>query len=236
MNALGIKLGFGFSAGLVDYLINFGKATHPLMLLPVGAAFGVIYYAIFRFAIHRFDLKTPGREDIPATPSIKAGIVPAERGAAFVAALGGADNLVDVDACTTRLRLVVKDGKNVDEAALKALGARGIVRPSPDDLQVVLGPIADQVAGEMRECLTAGLDKTAVRRLLAALGGKKNVQSIAAQAGRVVVVLRDPASPDVAALKDIVPRGVAVLPGSVQLLFGPESAAAAERLLAAGEG
>lgn len=238
MNFLGIKLGFGFSAGLVDYLINFGKATHPLMLLPVGAAFGVIYYAIFRFAIHKFDLKTPGREEMQPTTSsasAAAGIVPTDRGAAFVAALGGADNLVNIDACTTRLRLVVKNGKAVDEATLKTLGTRGIVRPSPDDLQVVLGPIADQVAGEIRECLTAGIDDAAVRRLLAALGGRQNVQSIASRAGRVVVTLREPASSNAAALKDLVPRGVVVLPGSVQLLFGPQSAVAAERLLAAGE-
>ena len=76
--------------------------------------------------------------------------VPAERGAAFVAALGGAENVASIDACTTRLRLVVRDQAKVDEARLRALGAKGFVRPSADALQVVLGPIADMVAGEMR--------------------------------------------------------------------------------------
>jgi PTS system N-acetylglucosamine-specific IIC component len=61
--ALGVHDGFSFSAGLIDYLINFNLATKPLVILPVGAVFAVVYYAVFRFAITRFDLKTPGRED-----------------------------------------------------------------------------------------------------------------------------------------------------------------------------
>ena len=62
MNALGVRMGFGFSAGLFDYVLNFGKATRPLMLIPVGLAYFGIYYAAFRWAIARFDLKTPGRD------------------------------------------------------------------------------------------------------------------------------------------------------------------------------
>src|SRR5207302_1922892 len=73
-----------------------------------------------------------------------------DRGGQFVAALGGAANLKTIDACTTRLRLDLADPAAVDEAVLKALGARGIVRPGGNTLQVVLGPIADQVAGEIR--------------------------------------------------------------------------------------
>ena len=60
MDALGVKLGFGFSAGLFDYLVNYGLATRPLMLLPVGAAYFAIYYTTFRFCIVRFNLKTRG--------------------------------------------------------------------------------------------------------------------------------------------------------------------------------
>ncbi len=74
----------------------------------------------------------------------------------MIAALGGAANLRAVDACTTRLRLTVADQSAVDEAALRALGARGLVRPSADALQVVLGPIADQVAGELRAAMRDG--------------------------------------------------------------------------------
>ncbi|HZZ88128.1 MAG TPA: N-acetylglucosamine-specific PTS transporter subunit IIBC [Caulobacteraceae bacterium] len=153
MDALGVRLGFSFSAGLFDYVINFGKATNPWLLVPIGAAYFGVYYAVFRLAIVRFDLKTPGREppeEVVATP-----VADQPRARGFVEALGGGANLLSVDACTTRLRLVVADQSAVDEPALKALGARGLVRPSPRDLQVVLGPIADEVAREMREALAA---------------------------------------------------------------------------------
>src|SRR3546814_19471087 len=63
MDVLGIKLGFGFSAGLLDYALNFSKATRPLLLVPVGIVYFLLYYGVFRFAILRFNLKTPGRED-----------------------------------------------------------------------------------------------------------------------------------------------------------------------------
>jgi PTS system N-acetylglucosamine-specific IIC component len=155
MNALDIKLGFTFSAGLFDYVLNFGKATHPLWLLPLGALYAGVYYGLFRFFIVKFDLKTPGREaddDI----TVEAATTGGGRGADFVAALGGAANLVSVDACTTRLRLIVVDQGAVSEPALKALGARGVVKPSDKALQVVLGPIADGVAGEIRAAMAGG--------------------------------------------------------------------------------
>jgi PTS system N-acetylglucosamine-specific IIC component len=154
MAALGVHLGFGFSAGLFDYVLNFSKAQKPLLLIPVGLAYASIYYGVFRWAIVRFDLKTPGRDDLP-TASAGAPALAGERGQAFAMALGGAANLVEVGACTTRLRLVVADQAVVDEAALRALGAKGLIRPSPRALQVVLGPQADQVAVEIRAAMGA---------------------------------------------------------------------------------
>ncbi len=152
MNFLRVKLGFSFSAGLFDYLINFKLSTRPLLLLPVGALYFALYYLVFRAVITMFGLKTPGREDqadekATAEPRVAAG----SRAEAFVAALGGAANLVTVDACTTRLRLTIRSQAGVDEAALRQLGAKGVVRPSETALQVVLGPIADTVAGEIRQ-------------------------------------------------------------------------------------
>jgi PTS system N-acetylglucosamine-specific IIC component len=156
MNALGVRLGFGFSAGLFDYLLNFGRATRPLLLLPVGVLYFGLYYGLFRFVIVRFNLKTPGRDasETLAQPSVRT--APGERARAYVAALGGPGNIVSVDACTTRLRLVVADQGAVNVEALKQLGVRGVVRPSPTALQVVVGAIADQVAGEIRAALHAG--------------------------------------------------------------------------------
>ena len=195
MNALGVRMGFGFSAGLFDYVLNFGLATRPLMLLPVGAAYALAYYGIFRFAIRRWNLPTPGRE--PAdTVAAEASVQHEERGPAFVAALGGPTNLREVGACTTRLRLIVADQSAVDEANLKALGARGILRPAPEALQVVLGPIADAVAMDIRAALDRPVEpptdsqrsaetcETLPDVIAQALGGAKNIRSATHHHGR----------------------------------------------------
>ena len=60
--SLGVKDGFSFSAGLIDYVINWNLATKPWLIIPIGLGFAVVYYAIFRFAITKFNLATPGRE------------------------------------------------------------------------------------------------------------------------------------------------------------------------------
>ncbi|BAI75169.1 PTS system, N-acetylglucosamine-specific IIC component (plasmid) [Azospirillum sp. B510] len=159
MDVLNVKLGFGFSAGLFDYVLNYGKATNPILLLPVGAVYFAVYYGLFRFVIQRFDLKTLGRDDaaIPAGQEPAAtgarGSSATDRAGAYVAALGGAGNLRSVEACTTRLRLNVADASRVNEVELKRIGARGVVKPSANSVQVIVGPIADQLAGEIQESL-----------------------------------------------------------------------------------
>jgi PTS system N-acetylglucosamine-specific IIC component len=234
MQALGVKLGFNFSAGLIDYVLYFGKATRPLLLLPVGAAYAGAYYGVFRWAIVRFDLKTPGRE---ADEAGAAALAPshATRGGAFVAALGGAANLVSVDACTTRLRLVLEDPAAVDEAALRTLGARGLVRPSSTTLQVVLGPQADQVCEEIRQSVAAEsprrvafpLDDAAAWR--AALGGQENLLSVARCGSRLVLRANDPARIDDAALMALGARALArPSERTVHVIIGPQ----ADRVLA----
>lgn len=222
MNALDVKLGFGFSAGLFDYVLNFSLATRPWLLLPVGAAYALLYYGLFRFFIRRFDLPTPGREkgEVAEASTASAGNA---RGAAFVAALGGSANLVSVDACTTRLRLIVADQRAVDDAALSALGARGIVRPSENAAQVVLGPIADLVAEEIRGALTGNGGATAALApavrgsddagmlpddIVGALGGAANIRSVHALHGRYRVGLADAAKVDEGTLAAIT-RGLA---------------------------
>jgi len=223
MDALNIKLGFGFSAGLFDYVLNFGKATNPLWLLPVGAAYAAIYYALFRFVIRRFDLKTPGREtdEVAAAPANAA--VP--RGAALVAALGGAANLESIDACTTRLRLIVTDQSRIDEGALKALGSRGIVKPSARAAQVVLGPIADAVAMEMRDAIGAAAASpqaeiaraesvTLAPDLVEALGGAANIREATRLHHRLRIALVDATRSDLDAAGAGF-RGAVALPGNV---------------------
>jgi PTS system N-acetylglucosamine-specific IIC component len=160
MSLLDVKLGFGFSAGLFDYVINFNKSTHPLLLLPVGAVYFVVYYGMFRFVITKFNLKTIGRDgDVAAVASMASGQpigVPgpiSARGASYLAALGGAGNVIEVEACATRLRLSLVDNARLDETALKQLGVRGVLRPAAGSAQIIIGPLADQVAGEIQDAM-----------------------------------------------------------------------------------
>ena len=131
MHLVGVRLGFSFSAGLFDYVLNFSHAQRPLLLLPIGAAYFALYYGVFRYCIVRLNLATPGREPDDATAAQPlATATPNSRAQDFVTALGGARNLAEVEACTTRLRLVLNDNTAVDEATLKRLGALGIIRSS----------------------------------------------------------------------------------------------------------
>jgi PTS system N-acetylglucosamine-specific IIC component len=259
MNALHVKLGFGFSAGLFDYVLNFNRATRPLWLLPVGALYFALYYGLFRLVIVRFDLKTPGRDALESAAAALPAM-PAERARIWISALGGATNLVSVDACTTRLRLLVADQAAVDESALKQLGVRGLVRPSANTLQVVVGTMADQVAGEIRSALHGAASSAAVpgvaapppalatpapdtlavqpadaAALLAALGGRANVRGVEAAASRLRVSVGDAALVDRAAIHDLGLRGVAIpRAGCVHVIVGPAAnltCAALKRLL-----
>jgi PTS system N-acetylglucosamine-specific IIC component len=184
MSLLDVKLGFGFSAGLFDYVLNFNKATHPLLLLPIGAVYFAVYYGLFRLVIAKFDLKTLGRE--PEMGSQRAargavdlihepGVVPpavavsganpaaairssgpvSSRGVSYLAALGGVSNVLEIEACATRLRLSLVDNARLDEVALKDLGARGVLRLTAGSAQVIIGPLADQVAGEIQDAMKA---------------------------------------------------------------------------------
>lgn len=135
----------------------------------------------------------------------------------------------DGDACTTRLRLVLADNKAIDEAMLKRLGARGILRASAQGLQVVLGPIADQVAGEIRAVLRSpapAIDTPGAINapgLIAALGGPENVLDLGTFAGRLLIRTARPDRVDPSALAKLGIRGIACSAAdSIQLLVaGP---------------
>lgn len=204
MELFQVRLGFGFSAGLFDYVLNFKLAENPWLLLPVGLGYSLLYYGLFRFFIERFNIMTPGRE-AAADASVPLPVGDDAKAGAFIAALGGADNLESVDACTTRLRLRVSDQGRVDEAGLRALGAMGVVRLGDNGLQVVLGPIADGIAGDIRQKLgkaatepvgSDAAETTAAVALPAAwqkaLGGADNIRTVRSCTGRLLVSLHDP--------------------------------------------
>jgi len=155
VSAMGVKHGFGFSAGFIDYLLSFGIATEPLLILVVGLLYGGVYYSLFSYAIRRFNLPTPGREPDgrPAVGSAATGVVqdPAQIAAALCEALGGRSNLVAIDTCITRLRLKTRDDRAVDDAALRAAGAHGVVRLGGGSVQVVMGTRAELIGEKMKE-------------------------------------------------------------------------------------
>ncbi|OEF24015.1 N-acetylglucosamine-specific PTS transporter subunit IIBC [Vibrio rumoiensis] len=152
-NMFGTLHGFGFSAGLIDFVLNWGLATKPVTLLIIGLCFGALYFFTFSFLIRAFNMKTPGREDeeVAPTSAAKTDKESGDVARQYLKALGGHDNVTTIDACITRLRLTLKDRSIVDEAVLKRLGAKGVVKLGENNLQVILGPLAEIVAGEMKE-------------------------------------------------------------------------------------
>ncbi|PMH25815.1 PTS N-acetylmuramic acid transporter subunit IIBC [Vibrio lentus] len=162
-NMFGTLHGFGFSAGLIDFVLNWGLATKPFTLLLIGLAFGALYFFTFSFAIRAFNLKSPGREDDDEAVAAPAGDAPkGEVARQYLKALGGHENLTSIDACITRLRLTLKDRSIADEVVLKKLGAKGVVKLGENNLQVILGPLAEIVAGEMK-AIGAGEDLSDVK-------------------------------------------------------------------------
>ena len=155
---LGIHAGFSFSAGAIDYVLMYSlpaASKNVWMLIVMGVVFFVIYFLLFSAVIRMFNLKTPGRETdseeeqnyVTASKDVQA------LATRYLAALGGEDNLTQIDACITRLRLSVRDMQQVNDKQLKALGASGVVKLNSNNLQVVLGPQAEIVAGAMKAAL-----------------------------------------------------------------------------------
>jgi PTS system N-acetylglucosamine-specific IIC component len=220
--ALGVHLGFTFSAGAIDYVLNYGLSTKGWLAIPIGLVYGVVYYGLFRVFIRKFNMATPGREPATADAQVESfaagGYVAPVAGAAasradrYIAALGGAQNLTLVDACTTRLRLSVADSGKISEPALKAAGARGVLKRDAHNVQVVIGPEADLIADEMRAVMAGGGTASAATkagdgqagpldpdpmRWLAVFGGATNVAALdAVAATRLRVVVRDPSAVD----------------------------------------
>ena len=149
--------GFGFSAGLIDMLLSSRNplAIHWYMLILQGIVFFFVYYIVFRFVIVKFNLKTPGREDDVSDTSAEEN-VPAvgdtsKLAEQYLAIVGGKENLTNIDACITRLRLNVHDSDLVDEQAAKALGAMAVIKLGKTGVQIVVGQQAEKIADQMKQ-------------------------------------------------------------------------------------
>lgn len=151
--------GFGFSAGAIDYVLNFGLAQNPLTLLVIGLVFGVIYFIVFYFLIVKLDLKTPGREDdedMVEDTTVYSDDIVEVKAYHTIEALGGLDNIQAIDYCTTRLRLTVKNSDVVDEKELKRYGAMGYMKISKTNVQVVIGTAVEFLAEAMKRRMKNG--------------------------------------------------------------------------------
>jgi len=149
--AFGILHGFGFSAGFIDYVLNWGLATKPWLILPIGLVFGLIYYVVFRWMIRFYDLPTIGRgDDVEFEESSDEEVLSNAYVAMLVENLGGLDNLVEIGSCVTRLRLKVKDPSKIDEEVLRHMGVRGVFS-SGTAVQVVVGTRAELIANAIKE-------------------------------------------------------------------------------------
>jgi PTS system glucose-specific IIC component len=155
-NVLGAKLGFTFSHGMIDYVLYYSMATKPWMSMVVGPVWGLAYYGLFRWAIRRFDLKTPGREKEEAPAAGAAGARAASLARDLVLAFGGRGNIASLDACITRLRVSVRDIARADQERLKALGATGVVVVG-NGLQAIFGTRSENLKSDIEVYLkTAG--------------------------------------------------------------------------------
>ena len=177
---LDIHLGFSFSAGLIDLLLygTAPAAKNIPLLIVMGVVFFVVYYLLFRFAITKWNMRTPGREPEEdfdeeqranvgeggessttvsagsgaATATVTAPPATTSKAEQLIEAFGGRENLVNVDACITRLRMEVADKSKVDQARLKALGAAGVIEVG-NNVQAVFGTQAEALKNDIKDAL-----------------------------------------------------------------------------------
>ena len=153
---LGFRAGFSFSAGATDLLFSASlpAAQRTWLIIPLGIAAFLVFYVVFRFAITKFDLKTPGREDDDDTDETKVTLANndyTEVAKVILEGVGGKENVTSIDNCITRLRLEIKDYTAVDEKKIKSAGVAGVIRPGKNAVQVVVGAKVQFVADEFKK-------------------------------------------------------------------------------------
>ena len=152
---LGFRAGFSFSAGATDLLFSASlpAAQKTWLIIPLGIAAFIVFYVVFRFAILKFDLKTPGREDddMDETTVKLANDNFTEVAKIILEGVGGKGNVASIDNCITRLRLEIKDYTAVDEKKIKSAGVAGVIRPGKNSVQVVIGTKVQFVADEFKK-------------------------------------------------------------------------------------
>lgn len=182
---LGVKHGTTFSHGLIDYILLFSKSSNGLWLLVLGPLWALVYYSVFRVVITKFNLKTPGREEVEAEQATTSGSGTslAEN---LILAFGGRDNIKTLDSCITRLRIEVNDVKLTSESQLKALGAAGVVVIG-NGVQAIFGTQSGNLKTQMEEAMVStpkaatkeasNEEAVDIKQLIVALGSHQNIKS-----------------------------------------------------------
>lgn len=149
-----VNVGFTFSGGAIDFFL-FGILPNQdqwWITVILGLVFAAIYYFVFRFAILKFNLKTPGREeeDDPSEGKVRN---QGELAFNILHAMGGKENINHLDACITRLRVSVNDIGAVDKKELKELGAAGVLEVG-NNIQAIFGPRSETIKGQMQDVMS----------------------------------------------------------------------------------
>jgi glucose-specific phosphotransferase system IIA component len=171
-----IHLGYTFSASLIDLGLGyFNQKNISMLFLVVGPIIGVAYFVSFYWAIGFFNFKTPGREDDDmavdatevTTPKTGSAVLQ-EKAAKVLVAIGGASNIRSMEACITRLRLQLRDATQVDQTALKRLGASGIMNAGGGNVQIVFGVESDLLKTEIQKIIqSGGVNTTSTQKMIA---------------------------------------------------------------------
>ncbi len=244
--ALGIKHGMTFSHGLIDFIVLYPQSHRALWFFVLGPLWALLYYGMFTFAISKFNLRTPGREDeADALADNSLSTSGSEKSRDLVAAFGGRENILNLDACITRLRVVVADKKKVSVEKLKALGATGVLMVA-DGVQAIFGTQSENLKTDMERYLggevsaapamktpdlpvQGGPPTEDAKDLLNALGGAGNLISSRLVAyTRVRVEVKDPGKLSADGLKAAGAQEMQeIRPGLYHLILGEKAQAMA---------
>lgn len=237
---LGIKHGTTFSHGLIDYIALFPQSTKAFWLFVVGPLWAMGYFAIFTFAIRRWNLATPGREAENTTDKNLGVADSTSKASQVIEALGGSGNINNLDACITRLRVQVRESKNVNQEKLKQLGATGVLVLG-QGIQAIFGTESENLKTDMEEVLELNAKNSGnissvkidvmpelesfkiPEAWLQALGGKQNVSEIKTTAlNRIRAVIIDETKIDDEKLKSYGVRAIARIPnGVIHMILKP---------------
>lgn len=211
-SSLDVHLGYTFSASLIDFVVGYFNQKNSMSFwLIAGPIIGAAYFVSFYTLIGIFDFKTPGRE-IESENGNNNYVTPtnlSDKASEVIAALGGAGNIVHLDACITRLRLSLKDSTKVTEQKLKQLGAAGMLNAGHGNFQVIFGTESDLIKEEMKRIMTSS--KGSIKVLSPLAGEVRDLSEV----------------PDATFAEKLMGDGVAIIPSEGKV-FAPFNAIVAQ--------